>query len=88
MITEVIGWVSAAILLATISRQVYKQWHDKTAAGVSKWLFVGQVAASSGFTVYSWLLENWVFMVTNALILTSAIVGEAVYRLNKRLHPD
>lgn len=88
MIAEVIGWLSAAILLATISRQVYKQWHDKTAEGVSKWLFVGQVAASSGFTIYSWMLENWVFMITNALILTSAIVGEAVYLRNKRLHPD
>lgn len=88
MIAEIIGWLSAAILLATISRQVYKQWHDKTAEGVSKWLFVGQVAASFGFTIYSWLLENWVFMVTNALILVSAIVGEVFFLRNKKLNPD
>lgn len=84
MLTEVIGWVSAAVLLATISRQVYKQWRDKSSEGVSKWLFVGQVVASAGFTLYSYLLENWVFTVTNALILVSALVGQVIYLRNKR----
>lgn len=43
---EVIGWISAAILLATLGRQVYSQWRDGTSQDVSKWLFVGQVSAS------------------------------------------
>lgn len=83
MAVELIGWLSALILLATIIRQVYKQWHDKATGGVSKWLFVGQLAASFGFTVYSWLLENWVFVVTNLLIFFSSIVGELIYLRNK-----
>ena len=33
----------------------------ETSAGVSVWLFVGQLAASVGFTIYSVLLRNWVF---------------------------
>ena len=83
MAVEVIGWLSALVLLATILRQVHKQWHDKGTGGVSKWLFVGQLVASFGFTVYSWLLENWVFVVTNLLIFFSSIVGELIYLRNK-----
>jgi type IV secretory pathway TrbD component len=51
---------------------------------VSRWLFVGQCAASVGFVLYSWLLGNWVFVVTNALILLTAVVGEVVYLRNRR----
>lgn len=84
MMTEVIGWISALILLATISRQIYKQWEEKSSEGVSKWLFIGQVAASTGFAVYSWLLENWVFVVTNVLMLLSALLGYAILMHNRR----
>ena len=82
--TDLIGWTAAAILLLTLARQVYTQWRDRTSKGVSRWLFVGQCAASSAFIVYSWLLENWVFVVTNALILATSIVGEVIDLRNRR----
>ena len=50
IVTELIGWASSAILLATLVRQVRKQWREGTSEGVSRWLFVGQTAASAGFT--------------------------------------
>ena len=43
--------------------------------GVSRWLFVGQLAASTGFTAYSYLVRNWVFVVTNALMLVNGLLG-------------
>ena len=73
--TEAVGWLSSLILLSTLSQQIWKQWRERSSRGVSKWLFVGQTAASLGFTLYSWLVHNWVFVVTNSLILVSAIVG-------------
>ncbi len=73
--TELIGWTSSAILLLTLFWQVRKQWREGRSEGVSRWLFVGQIAASIGFTTYSWLVGNWVFVVTNALILVDAVVG-------------
>jgi uncharacterized protein with PQ loop repeat len=82
--TELIGWSAAAILLLTIGRQVFTQWRDRTTAGLSRWLFVGQLAASSGFVVYSWLLGNWVFVVTNVLMLMTAGMGQWLYLHNKR----
>ena len=81
--TGLIGWAAAAILLLTLSRQVYTQWRDRTSKGISRWLFVGQCAASAGFILYSWLLKNWVFVITNALILLTAIVGEVIYLRNR-----
>ena len=73
--TELIGWLSSIILLATILKQIYKQWHDDSSKGVSKWLFIGQLAASVGFTIYSVMLKNWIFTITNFLMAMSAIVG-------------
>jgi MtN3 and saliva related transmembrane protein len=82
--TELIGWTAATILLLTLGRQVYSQWRDRTSKGVSRWLFVGQCGASAGFILYSWLLKNWVFVVTNALILATALVGEVIYLRNRK----
>lgn len=83
--TEVIGWASAAILMLTLGRQAWEQWRERRTRGVSRWLFAGQIAASTGFVVYSWLVSNWVFVVTNALILATALAGEAIYLRNRRL---
>ena len=76
---EVIGWASSLILLATLIKQVYKQWKDATSEGISKWLFIGQLAASIGFTVYSYLVGNWVFAVTNGLLTINNIIGIGLY---------
>lgn len=81
---DVVGWVSSFVLLLTIGSQVYKQWKDRTAKGVSRWLFIGQVAASAGFVVYSVMVANVVFVFTNSLILVSALIGMYVTVRNKR----
>lgn len=81
---DIVGWTASAILLATLTRQIVTQWRDKDAKGVSRWLFVGQMAASVGFIAYSWLLGNWVFIVTNSLILLTAVVGQAGLLLRRR----
>ena len=73
--TEVVGWTSSLLLLATIVGQIAKQWNERTGKGVSVWLFIGQASASLGFTAYSVMLKNWVFTVTNALMFLSALVG-------------
>lgn len=82
--TEAIGWVSSLILLLTIGKQVYKQWQEGSSQGVSKWLFIGQIAASTGFTIYSWLVNNWVFVVTNFLMLLSAMIGLSIVFWHRR----
>jgi MtN3 and saliva related transmembrane protein len=81
---EAVGWVSSLILVLTIGKQVYKQWHEGSSEGVSKWLFIGQMAASLGFTIYSWLVRNWVFVVTNSLMLLNAVLGLSIVMYHRR----
>lgn len=81
---EIVGWVSSVILLCTLVKQVYKQWKEGTKDGVSKWLFTGQLAASIGFTIYSVLTGNVVFIVTNSLLVLNSIVGIALYYHHSR----
>ena len=81
---EAIGWTASAILVATIGRQIFKQWNDGTSEGVSTWLFIGQLAASAGFLVYSMLLRNWVFVVTNALMVLNGLLGYAITVRHRR----
>ncbi|MCA1555389.1 MAG: hypothetical protein LC747_01745 [Acidobacteria bacterium] len=75
MMQEAIGWISSVILVLTIGKQVFKQWKEGSSENVSKWLFIGQLAASLGFTIYSWLVGNWVFVVTNAIMLVNGLAG-------------
>ena len=83
-ITEAVGWISSFILVLTIGKQVYKQWQEGSSEGVSKWLFVGQMAAWLGVTVYSWLVSNWVFVVTNSLMLVNALLGYGIVLHHRR----
>jgi MtN3 and saliva related transmembrane protein len=86
---DLVGWAASAILLATLARQTWRQWREPDPRGVSRWLFLGQIAASVGFVVYSWMLRNWVFIVTNTLILLTAIVGQlALSRARRDADPD
>ena len=79
MLTDIVGWVSSAILLATLISQIYKQWEKGSVKGVSKWLFIGQLATSIGFTIYSIAKGDMVFIVTNSLLCVSAVVGIYIY---------
>ena len=76
---EIIGWASSLILLATLVKQVHKQWKEGTSEGISKWLFAGQLAASVGFTVYSVITESWVFAFTNTALTVNNVIGIWLY---------
>lgn len=80
-----IGWGASAVLMATLVRQVVVQWRERSTEGVSSLLFVGQLVASTGFAIYSWMVQNWVFVVTNVFLLLVGIAGQLVYRRNVRL---
>jgi uncharacterized protein with PQ loop repeat len=84
---EAIGWVSSCLLLLTIGRQIWKQWREKSSEGVSTALFIGQMAASLGFTIYSYLVQNWVFVITNGLMLLNGLIGLGI-TLHHRKHAE
>jgi len=87
MAAEVLGWASSVVLLLTVVRQIHKQWRAGSSDGVSKWLFLGQMAASLGFTAYSVLVRNWVFVATNLLMAVSAVAGLLIVLHHRRRDP-
>ena len=84
MWTDLIGWCSTVILVLTIGRQAFTQWKERSTAGMSRWLFIGQLAASTGFVVYSYLLGNLVFVISNLFMLVIAAIGQWLYVRNKK----
>jgi len=85
--SEVIGWVASFLLIASIGKQLHKQWTERTSVGVSKWLFLGQVVAEIGFVIYSYLGRNWVFLFTNTGLLIENLIGFAIVLHFRRLSP-
>jgi uncharacterized protein with PQ loop repeat len=83
LVTSVVGWLASAILIATLLRQVWTQAKTHSDKGVSRWLFAGQMSASVLFLIYSLLVHNGVFVVSNAMILLTAIAGQVVFYRNK-----
>ncbi|AEO42332.1 PQ-loop domain-containing transporter [Xanthomonas euvesicatoria] len=81
---DVVGWLASIILIVTLIRQIYKQWRSDAAQGVSRWLFLGQISASVLFILYSYLVGNAVFIVSNVLILLTALTGYALQRVKRR----
>jgi hypothetical protein len=71
----------------TLGQQVRAQWKSGESRGVSRWLFAGQLVASLGFALYSYLLSNWVFLATNLLLVINALLGEWVTIRNRRREP-
>ena len=80
---DVIGWLSTGILILTVGRQAFKQWKERSTAGVSHWLFIGQMSASVGFVIYSAMLGNVIFVVSNAFLLLIAVIGQIMYMRNR-----
>lgn len=82
--TDAVGWASSFILLITIAVQVRRQWQSGSNKGVSKWLFIGQLAASVGFLIFSILTGSLVFAITNAMLTLGNLCGIIIYFFNRQ----
>ena len=81
--TQGVGWAAVAALFLTMTGQAWKQWRDRVKHGVSKLFFLGQIAASTLFLVYSAMVGDRVFVVGNALVLGAAIAGGGILLYNR-----
>jgi len=82
---DVIGWASSVILLLTLGAQTRKLYRTRSNDGVSKWLYIGELAAAVGFTIYSALLHNAVYITTNSLGVLTSLCGLSCFIRNR--HP-
>ena len=84
MTSTLIGWSASLILLLTLGAQTWKQYRSRSNTGVSRWLYVGELVASSLFVVYSARLHDSVFVVANCGGVVTALVGLVLYARNQR----
>ena len=85
LLKDCVGWGASLILFATLARQIWVQWKERSAEGVSRWLFVGQLLTSLGFIWYSALVGNTIFIVTNSMLVLTSVVGQCIYVRNTGL---
>lgn len=84
MSTHLFGYAASIILLATLATQIRKQWEKGSTEGVSRWLFIGQLLASIGFTIHSAIIGSTLFVVVNALLAVSAVIGMVLWFVLRR----
>ena len=75
LIGNLLGWSATLVLLVTLIAQIRREIQSGKVDAISPLLFVGQCAASLGFLTYSVLVDNLVFVVSNAMILIVALIG-------------
>ncbi|MBL7731196.1 MAG: SemiSWEET transporter [Chitinophagaceae bacterium] len=72
-IADIIGYTAGAITSLTFLPQVIKTWKEKSAKDVSMLMFVIAALNEVLWIVYGILLNNWVIIATNAVVLSMSL---------------
>ena len=70
---DILGYSAGAITSLTFLPQVIKTWKLKSAKDVSLLMFVIAAINEVMWTVYGILLNNWVIILTNIIVLVMAL---------------
>ena len=70
---DILGYSAGAITSLTFLPQVLKTWKLKSAKDVSLLMFVIAAINEVMWTVYGILLNNWVIILTNIIVLVMAL---------------
>lgn len=73
MFVDVLGYVAGAITALTFLPQVIKTWREKSAKDISLLMFVIAAVNEIMWIVYGAMLENWVIILTNSVVLVMSL---------------
>jgi MtN3 and saliva related transmembrane protein len=71
---DILGYAAGAITSLTFLPQVIKTWKDRSAKDVSLMMFIIAAINEVMWIVYGALLDNWVIIVTNAIVLAMSLI--------------
>ncbi len=71
--TDILGYAAGAITSLTFLPQVIKTWKDKSAKDVSLLMFIIAAVNEVMWIVYGALLNNWVIILTNSIVLAMSL---------------
>ena len=66
---DILGYSAGAITALTFLPQVVKTWKDKSARDISLMMFVIAVINEIMWIWYGILLNNWIIILTNSILL-------------------
>ena len=70
---DVLGYAAGAVTSLTFLPQVVKTWKDKSAKDVSLMMFIIAAINEVMWIVYGALLNNWVIIFTNSIVLAMSL---------------
>ena len=70
---DILGYASGAITSLTFLPQVIKTWKEKSAKDISLLMFVIAAVNEVMWIAYGALLNNWVIILTNAIVLAMSL---------------
>ncbi|HEX2845052.1 MAG TPA: SemiSWEET transporter [Chitinophagaceae bacterium] len=73
MSVDVLGYIAGAITALTFLPQVIKTWKEKSARDISLLMFLIAAANEILWIIYGAVLDNWVIILTNAVVLTMSL---------------
>ena len=71
---EILGYAAGAITCLTFLPQVLKTWKSKSAKDVALNMFLIAAVNEVMWIVYGALLNNWVIILTNAVVLSMSLM--------------
>lgn len=71
---DILGYSAGAITSLTFLPQVIKTWKAKSAKDVSLLMFIIAAVNEVMWIVYGVLLNNWVIILTNAIVLAMSLI--------------
>lgn len=71
--TDILGYAAGAITSLTFLPQVIKTWKEKSAKDVSLLMFIIAAINEVMWIVYGALLNNWVIILTNSIVLAMSL---------------
>ena len=70
---DILGYSAGAITSLTFLPQVIKTWKLKSARDISLLMFLIAALNEVMWIIYGALLDNWVIILTNVIVLTMAL---------------
>jgi MtN3 and saliva related transmembrane protein len=71
---EILGYAAGAVTCLTFLPQVIKTWQSKSAKDISLNMFLIAATNEVMWIVYGALLNNWVIILTNVIVLAMSLI--------------
>lgn len=72
--TDVLGYSAGAVTSLTFLPQVIKTWREKSARDISLLMFIIAAVNEIMWIAYGALLDNWVIILTNTVVLSMSCI--------------